>query len=196
MSQQGGTGLGQVILNDLQKAGGWLENEASQFGLAAWNGVKALFQNIKAKTYLDLKALVQEASADENSGMGVEATVADVLTLAAQKGMSEVAQIPGEALTAAIALCRQELGLGKAKGTAAVSTSKITATKGVLSEAEARFISGRISGYLSDIATGKLSADAAAQSIITAGAAETPPLLQKIPIATVVDILHVGAETA
>jgi hypothetical protein len=99
----------QTIKNDLASFGGWLETEAESFAATAWTDFKALFASLTAQQYTILKSLVAEVQADENAGDGVEATVADVLTLASQKELAWVASLPASALTAATALASQEL---------------------------------------------------------------------------------------
>lgn len=109
MSSQGKT-LIQTIEADLSAAGGWLEQEAITFASDAWGAVKTLFQAATAEQVTMIKSLVAEAEADENAGEGVEETVADVLTLAAQKELAWVAALPAAALTALVGLFKQNFG--------------------------------------------------------------------------------------
>lgn len=111
--------LGQTILGDLKAFGGWLGQEAQAFGQAAWNGVKVLFGALSAEQYTIVKGLVQEVSTDENAGMGIEATVADVLTLGTQKEIAWLASVPSQALAAGVALAKHELGMTQVQHTLA-----------------------------------------------------------------------------
>jgi hypothetical protein len=109
------SGAGQTLIQtieaDLAAAGGWLETEIVTVATDAWDAVKTLFQAAGAQQVTIIKSLVAEAQADENAGMGVEATVADVLTLANQKEMVWVAAMPAQALTALVGLFSKKLGL-------------------------------------------------------------------------------------
>lgn len=100
----------QTIESDLEAAGGWIDSEAETFAIDAWSAVKTLFSAVTAQQVTILKALVAQAQADETAGDGYETTVADVLTLATQRELAWVASIPGQALTALVALMAQITG--------------------------------------------------------------------------------------
>lgn len=109
MSQQGQTFI-QTVEADISAAVGWAEAEAVSFASAAWTDMKALFQGATAQQVTIVKSLVAEAEADETAGDSAEVTVADVLTLASQKELAWVEQLPDNVLASLVNLFKTKFG--------------------------------------------------------------------------------------
>lgn len=109
MSASGSATLLSTVEADLSSLEGWIKTEVQDIAVAAWADIKTLFLAMTAEQYTIFKGLVAEAQADEKSGIGVEATLADVLTLAEQKELAWVASLPGQVLVSATALASQQV---------------------------------------------------------------------------------------
>ncbi|HEY5046719.1 MAG TPA: hypothetical protein VII49_01700 [Rhizomicrobium sp.] len=101
----------QTIATDLAAIPGWLESEATAIATQAWDDFRLLFQAVTAEEYANFKDIVEQLSTDETSNMGVEATVADVLSYASANQLGWIATLPSQVLNALTALAKQSLGL-------------------------------------------------------------------------------------